>query len=273
MNADFVASLHELASSRRARIGIGISPGESSTVAGLVRSLEAASEYAELVAVTGCGQCPKMPPLEVIESEDPATELVDLLARGEIDGAVRGNVSASRAMKTIARRFSIKVRRMVLMNLNGWSFFLGPVGIDEGDTVGDRLDLTLRGGAYLRRLGVDPSLAVLSGGRMEDLGRSYRIDRSLAEGELIASQAREAGLRAVHRTILIEDCRGDDLIVAPDGISGNLVFRTLMLLCGAEALGAPVLMERVFVDSSRARKDFLGPVTLASALVAMEEDE
>jgi predicted methyltransferase MtxX (methanogen marker protein 4) len=67
--------------------------------------------------------------------------------------------------------------------------------------------------------------------------------------------------------ILIEACRGDDIIIAPEGVSGNLIFRTTLLLCGAESYGAPVLMERVFVDSSRARGSFDGPVMLASSMV------
>jgi len=56
------------------------------------------------------------------------------------------------------------------------------------------------------------------------------------------------------------------MIIAPDGISGNFAFRTLLFLCRARAFGAPVLMEKVFVDSSRARGDFNGPIMLASAL-------
>jgi len=79
-------------------------------------------------------------------------------------------------------------------------------------------------------------------------------------------------VNARHPGILIEGCRGDDLIVAPDGITGNLIFRTLMYLCGREALGAPVLMkEAVFIDSSRGRGEFTGPVALASAIVGWRE--
>jgi predicted methyltransferase MtxX (methanogen marker protein 4) len=43
-----------------------------------------------------------------------------------------------------------------------------------------------------------------------------------------------------------------------------------MLLSGARGFGAPVLMDPVFVDSSRARRSFVGPVALAGALVAMK---
>jgi putative methanogen marker protein 4 len=264
VDCDFVKSLQERARSRHARIGIGI----KNLDADLIGGLEAATEYADLLLVGDpCCDCA----LDYITPEDPATELVDLLARGEIDGAVRGNVSASKAMKALSSRFNIKVRRMALLDLNGWAFFLGPVGIDEGETLSDKLTLIMDGAKFLQSMGISPAASVLSGGRLEDVGRNERVDRSLAEGEFIAARAVAAGINAKHRGILIEECREDDLILAPDGISGNLIFRTLMLLCRANSLGAPVLMDQVFVDSSRARNDFTGPVMLASAMVEMKE--
>jgi putative methanogen marker protein 4 len=259
MNDQFLSDLEARAKKNHARIGIGIwkSDGE------LVSSLKGAEEYAELLVV---GQMEEQSDLEVHRSDEPWQELARMLASGEIDGAVRGNLPASRTMRALARQFDIRVRRLALLALPGWSFFFGPVGIDEGETVSHRLSLVTEGAKFLQRLGIDPRVSVLSGGRLEDLGRSERVDRSLAEGELIASRAREQGTTARHRGILIEDCLGDDLIIAPEGISGNLAFRTLLYLCRARAFGAPVLMEKVFVDSSRARGDFNGPVMLASAL-------
>ncbi len=264
MDAKFIRSLEERARSRHARIGIGI----QSPDADLISGLQNATEYADLLLVGDpCCDCA----LDYITPDDPASELVDLLARGEIDGAVRGNASATRAMKALASRFNIKIRRMALFELGEWAFFLAPVGIDEGETLADKLDLVLSGAMYLQSMGVSPAVTVLSGGRMEDAGRSRRVDQTLADAEFVAARARASGINAAHRGILIESCRGDDLILAPDGISGNLIFRTLMLLCGASALGAPVLMDKIFVDSSRARNDFTGPVMLASALVGMKE--
>jgi putative methanogen marker protein 4 len=265
LDAAFVDRLEKEAIKRKARIGIGLSGGGSE----ILKGIEPASEYADIVIVgdPGCN-CP--PELELIPAQDPATELVRLLARGEIDGAVRGNVSASKAMRSLAGVFEVRVRRLSLLVLPGWSFFLAPVGIDEGDSITDRRDLAVMGASYLKKMGIDPKISILSGGRMEDLGRSQKVDQTLAEAELVARLAREAGVKARHPGILIETCRGDDLIIAPDGISGNLIFRTLMLLSGAKGLGAPVIMDPVFVDSSRARKEFVGPIMLASALVGMK---
>ncbi|MDL5501593.1 MAG: methyltransferase, partial [Candidatus Methanoperedens sp.] len=53
----------------------------------------------------------------------------------------------------------------------------------------------------------------------------------------------------------------------PDGISGNLIFRTLVFLGGGYGHGAPVLMEKVFVDTSRVGGHYTRAIMLASALV------
>ncbi len=262
MDSSFARRLEDQAGKSRARIGIGLWKAD----ADLLKSLQEAAEFAELVLVGDACESG----LECIPSEQPWNDLVRLLAEGKIDGAVRGNLPAGRTMRALAKEFDIKVRRLALLELSGWAFLFGPVGIDEGETISDRLGLILEGAKYLRGMGVSsPSVSVLSGGRLEDLGRSERVDRSLAEAEFIAARAWEAGVEAKHRGILIESCRGDDIIIAPEGVSGNLVFRTLLLLCGANSLGAPVLMDRVFVDSSRARGNFNGPVMLASAMSGM----
>ncbi|MDQ1261218.1 MAG: hypothetical protein QG575_399 [Euryarchaeota archaeon] len=264
MDSDFISSLKETAKARQARIGIGIWKADAE----LIASLQSATKYADLLLVgePGC-ECA----LDYVACKEPWKELVRLLAEGEIEGAVRGNLPAGRTMRALSEQFQIRVRRLALLEVSGWSFLLGPVGIDEGETAADRLELLLGGAGFLQGMGLQPRGAVLSGGRMEDRGRCERVDRSLLEGELIAAQAEEAGVVAKHKGILIESCRGDDIVIAPEGVSGNLIFRTLLLLCAAQSYGAPVLMERVFVDSSRARGGFDGPVMLASSMVGVRE--
>lgn len=263
MDASFIRSLQDRAEERRARIGIGIWNADEE----LIASLHSAERFAELLLVGDLGEdCP----FDHMNSNEPWRDLVRLLASGEIDGAVRGNLPAGRSMRALVDRFGLPVRRLALIELFGWSFLLGPVGIDEGETPSARLDLLLGGKAPARagRLPGGSSLWREDGGP----GRSERVDTSLLEGDQIAARAAEAGINAEHKGILIESCRGDDIVIAPEGISGNLIFRTLMLLCGAQSYGAPVITERmdwIFIDSSRARSGFDGPVMLAGALAGM----
>jgi predicted methyltransferase MtxX (methanogen marker protein 4) len=130
------------------------------------------------------------------------------------------------------------------------------------------------GSEHISRLGINPVIGVLSGGRIEDIGRNTLVDRTLADGELVASRARKLGMDAKHYTILIEDAiKESNFIVAPDGISGNLIFRTVAFLGGGDGLGAPVLMDDyVFVDTSRAGGHFTKAIMLASALSHLNKE-
>jgi predicted methyltransferase MtxX (methanogen marker protein 4) len=111
--------------------------------------------------------------------------------------------------------------------------------------------------------GLQKKTGVLSGGRLGDLGRHAAVDRSLADAELVA---RLTG--ADHREILIEEAIQDcSLLIAPDGITGNLIFRTLVFLGGGIGHGAPVVnIRKIFVDTSRASPDYANALLLAAKL-------
>jgi len=86
----------------------------------------------------------------------------------------------------------------------------------------------------------------------------------MAEAELVAKLS-----GSVHCEILIENAiETCGLIIAPDGISGNLVFRTLTFLGGGHGHGAPVVnISRIFVDTSRASPNYVNALLLAASLL------
>jgi len=79
---------------------------------------------------------------------------------------------------------------------------------------------------------------------------------------------KEEGFNVEHCQILIEDAiKVKNLIIAPDGISGNIIFRTMHLVDGCVSMGAPILnLDKVFVDTSRAKRCYVDSIALASAL-------
>ncbi|MFA7695408.1 MAG: methanogenesis marker protein Mmp4/MtxX [Methanoregula sp.] len=209
---------------------------------------------------------PGHPRVRLVESETPQVALVSDLMSGAIDAAVRGTLPANatlQALKTTANVDHLE-RLALLETAGGKKFFLAPVGIDEGWTVADKLALIRKGRAIARRFGLPEKVGVLSGGRLGDVGRHAIVDRSMADAELVAKLG-----DAVHYEILIEDAiESCGLIVAPDGISGNLVFRTLTFLGAGQAHGAPVVnIDRIFVDTSRASPDYTNALLLAAALL------
>jgi predicted methyltransferase MtxX (methanogen marker protein 4) len=100
------------------------------------------------------------------------------------------------------------------------------------------------------------------------MGRHPVVDKTLSDAEEITKRGIAARLDIKNCEILIEDAIVDrNIILAPDGISGNLIFRTLHFLGRGKALGAIVLnIDRVFIDTSRAKSSYVDSIALASAL-------
>lgn len=201
---------------------------------------------------------------------DSPEALVSALRDGRIDAAVRGSMQSSAVLRELKTAFGAAtvMRAAVMSDRTGKPFVLAPVGIDEGRDMSERLRLALSTAKYFERLGWRLTAGVLSKGRADDAGRGDEIRTSLEEGEELVAQMTSSGMDARHYAILIEQAVSErDLVIAPDGVSGNLIFRSLHLVGGCEAYGAPVVnIGRVFVDTTRAKADFSDAAMLAAGL-------
>jgi len=204
------------------------------------------------------------------EQESLIRDLVD----HKIDAAVRGTMGSLEVLKELRHQFKVKeiFRTAVLENANGKAFLLAPVGIDEGRSPSERIELVRATLAYFDPVGWKPTVGVLSKGRAEDTSRGREIRKSLSEGESIVKALVAQGIPAKHYSILLEEAvRDSDFVVAPEGVTGNLIFRTLHFVGGGKAFGAPVVnIPEVFVDTSRAKTDFSEPVLLGAGLAAAQ---
>lgn len=191
---------------------------------------------------------------EVILTESEE-ELMDMLINNEVDAAIRGSLNASNIMSELRARYNNNIFRASYLEVNDHKFLFAPVGIDEGDSVQNKIKLIELGAEFLLKLGIKPKIAVLSGGRPQDLGRSQKIDDSIREGEHIRDIIKNK-YSVRHYFILIENAIEDkaNFILAPDGISGNLIFRTIALLGSGKSHGAITLgIDEIFIDTSRSQ--------------------
>lgn len=245
--------VEELSRGAQARIGIGCArPGD------------AAATTADGAEEDGIG------PVEVLSGQE---ELVSALVGGDIDAAVRGTLSAHDLLPSLLEASgAVSADRAALLDLgDGRSFLLTPVGIDEGRDLKERWRLLKGASGILVSLGIEPRAAVMSMGRDEDMDRGEAIAVSLRECDVLRDAATAEGIPTTCTGIQLERAVEEaNLVIAPDGVTGNLVFRSLHLVAGHESWGAVAMgvAPLVFVDTSREKLDYTGAVHLARALVA-----
>jgi putative methanogen marker protein 4 len=208
---------------------------------------------------------------DVTVYHDPLLLAQDLLS-GKIDAAVRGDLGSNQAMSAVRSVFGVhKVLRAAFLEpVGGRMFLFSPVGIDEGWTVEEKIELAKLSVRTLLPITSRPVVGIMSGGRSSDRGRMAEVDRTIDTAAEVVRRLTGEGIDARDVQILIEDASKEcDVLVAPDGISGNLVFRTLHFLGNGKALGAPVLnIDRPYIDTSRAKASYADSIALAAVLAA-----
>lgn len=188
-------------------------------------------------------------PVQLVYSEE---EFIESLNGNSGQAYVRGSLGASELMSKLRDGYK-EFYRASFIEIKGHKFFLAPVGIDEGDTLLQKLHIIESGAQFLKKINIKPKIAVLSSGRAQDVGRSQKIDKSIAQGELLTEIIRNK-YPVKHYFILIEEAIADDanFILAPDGITGNLIFRSLVLSgCGKSHGAVTMGINEILIDTSR----------------------
>ncbi|BAW31377.1 putative methanogen marker protein 4 [Methanothermobacter sp. MT-2] len=204
-------------------------------------------------------------------SED---EFINMIREGFADAYVRGSLGSTHIIKELRKMGDLK--RASYIELDDHKFLLAPVGIDEGFTIDDKIKIIEYFSKFMEKIGLKGTIAVISGGRPQDIGRAPQIDKSIKEAEKLTSMIKDK-YDIKHYYILIEDAIEDkrDLILAPDGITGNLIFRSLVLVGSAKSHGAITLgIDPIFIDTSRAQtiKGYERALKFAYKLARMKGD-
>ncbi len=201
------------------------------------------------------------------------TELLDYLNNPEIDGVIRGSLK-SNIIKDLKKE-NPDIFRASLLEINNQPLLLTPVGIDEGDTYNSKINIIQECSNTMQKLGYKPKIALISGGRQDDKGRSQKIDESINECEKIVKQL-GTKYNIKHYHILIEEAIKDkaNIIITPDGIIGNLIFRSLVLVAGIKSNGALTLNQpKLFIDTSRSQsiQGYVNSIKLMEKLIEKKE--
>ncbi len=187
---------------------------------------------------------------------------------------VRGAISAARFiqfLKVILTSLRsdvydvLRISRIALLETSdNLQFLFAPVGIDEATNFEKKKYFLNNAALLLGELGIEPQLSVMSGGRFGDLGRNKYVDETLKTAELLVSYFETEAptkLKISNDQILIENAvKKGNFLLAPDGVSGNYIYRTLVYLGAGNAYGALYSSvyfkhKKVLLDTSRVAKE------------------
>ena len=181
-------------------------------------------------------------------------DLVKAVLDNKIDGVVRGSLPASNIMKELKEHYP-NMSRATYVNGDEYEFLLTPVGIDEGTSVEERYEMAMHCVEFLERLGKTPKIAVLAEGREDDFGRGKEVSNSIKESRKLTKLIKEnTDVEVKNYFILIEKAINDkcNIIIAPNGRVGNIIFRSLVLLNSWPSYGAVTFgIDRTYIDTSR----------------------
>ncbi|MFX1325729.1 MAG: methanogenesis marker protein Mmp4/MtxX [Promethearchaeota archaeon] len=210
-----------------------------------------------------------------IESNNSEQKIFEYLVSNKINAVIRGSLSSTKFLQNLNKYLNINTiyRLALLETYKGHQFFFGPVGIDECNTIENKVEFLENAIKHFNLLEIKPNISILSGGRRGDLGRDEMIDESIRDADRVVSILKDKyhELSITHHEILRENAieNKSNLIIAPNGISGNLIYRTLVHLGGGKAYGAIYMnIKKVIIDTSRVGEpsEIQGALLLALAL-------
>jgi len=213
------------------------------------------------------GKHPKTDIKLIYSDEDLVKSVLD----DNIDAVIRGSLPASNIMQELKQHYP-NLSRATYVNGEEYEFLLSPVGIDEGNTVEERYEIALNCIEFLKEVGKKPKIAVLAEGREDDFGRGSEVSNSITESKKLTELIKENTSEEVENFfILIEKAikSKSNVIIAPNGRVGNIIFRTLVLLSSWPSYGAVTFgIDRVYIDTSRDQSidGYVRSLTLAEEL-------
>ena len=167
-------------------------------------------------------------------------------------------MGSNKFLKSLKTSLNIsEIARLALLETyKGQQFFFGPVGIDECNNIKSKKIFIEKAIKILEGLNLKPKISILSGGRVGDLDRNPDVDKSINEAKELVNDFKleHPKLEINHNEILIEKAiiNKSNLVIAPNGISGNLIYRTLVHLGGGKAYGAIYMgIGHIIIDTSR----------------------
>lgn len=238
---DVVKVFSDLNKKRRNKIAVGVLHDYPLSV----KSLKEAKKDMDIVVVGP----KKVPGFDHVKTED-AKVLVQMAKDGEVDAVFRGNFDAVDLYDSIHEVYDFDgsvtmvspvviksvtsieedINKLVCVLLASPSNYKGTASKIEN------IDVNIK---FFESVGIKPKIGLLSAGKPTDILEAIpEIDHTLIEAEFLVNWYKRQGYEAEHFNHQAEYAvLGSDIVVYPDGISGNQGMRAMIFFGDNDSLG------------------------------------
>jgi predicted methyltransferase MtxX (methanogen marker protein 4) len=257
--------LLKFAQLHRLRVGIGITRPTDKIIA----YLEKTKQFCDPVLI---GR--EVPGFESIASDQPHATLFNLLQEHQVEAIIRGQVSSIPFRDSFNIFYEGRINPgdafvSVLEDSEGRVFLLSPVTNLRGWNNADKILLINASVGLLAKLGMPVKIGILCFSRAEELshGKDFLNQTFFAANELVDFFKEKYDIKNYGIDFDIALGEGCNIIIEPNGGTGNQVIRSLVFLDAIRNYGVPILnADQVIIESMRASEDFSDHLLLAAAL-------
>ncbi len=252
----------------RAKIGFGLNEPDRE----ILESLERTAVYADIVLV-GPKKIESIEGFEKVISENPEGKIAEMLVDGEVEGIIRGTIDDFKTYEAYQNLVGKdKTKSMIELALleepRGKQFYLSAGSNPIGWTKEEKISCCEHIVKFMKEeMRIEPKIGCVTGVRHETYQREKAqkegvqgiLNQTYEDAECLVDYFKEKGIDAENYAIEIETAIEDgcNIIVPPNGMTGNQIFRTLCLVGGGRLLTASRgNLPHVYEDNSRNEKDF-----------------
>ena len=250
------------------KIGFGLKEPNKEVLKSLVKS----KKYAEIILV-GPKAINSVKGFQKIISEEPEKELAKVLFNEEVEGIIRGTIDDFKTFEAysalIGKEKAKEMIELALMkDFYGRQFFVSqgsnPFGWTKEEKIKDCEGII----RFMKaELDIKPKIGLITGVRHETYARKKEIkegvqgilNQTYEDADFIVDYFAKKGINAKNYAIEIETALKEEcnIIVPPNGMVGNQIFRTLAFLGGGSLLtGSRANLPHPYEDNSRGETDF-----------------
>ncbi len=283
MAKNILANIERTAAAKKPLVGFGLAKHNAK----ILKSLHRARKYANIVLV-GPQKLPSERGFRIIRDRNPERRLASLLANGEVDGIVRGTVDDFKTFEEYRDLTGVNIapdagELGLVEDAHGRQFFISQASNPSGwSKEQKRHDCETVVNFMHRELGIVPVIGFIAGVRHETFRRRKRaqspvrrqLNQTYKDAEYLSAYFRRRGIKATNYAIEIQTAlnEGCNIIVPPNGMVGNQIFRTLVFLGGGKLLMSPRLnLPHPYEDNSRNETDFESHVRFLAAWIGLRK--